>query len=174
MRVRITLGSPFMPAPGRIKKDTLLGMPIGTAANRLRKAIMFSMAKRLGEHFCHRCGTEIETAEALSIEHKDAWQSAADPVAAFFDIGNISFSHHSCNSGAASRPNKKYKTAKERWTAKNHSPRGKAAKQRWNIKRSQERLRRRSAVDSAASSYLAGREFKSPRRPHNTDGWPRG
>jgi hypothetical protein len=32
------------------EKENQLGVALGTAANRLRKSIMFSMAKRLNEH----------------------------------------------------------------------------------------------------------------------------
>jgi len=85
------------------KKSDLLGMPVGTAAHRLRKNIMFTMAQKLGEDLCFRCGCQIETVEEFSVEHKESWQNSADPIAAFFDLENISFSHHSCNSGAGVR-----------------------------------------------------------------------
>ena len=92
------------------KKDALLGMPMGTAAGRWRKAVMFDLVRRLGENICYRCGSEIASADVLSIEHKDAWERADDPVATFFSLENIGFSHLSCNIGAAFRPNKVYPT----------------------------------------------------------------
>jgi hypothetical protein len=39
----------------------------------------------------------------LEAEHDEAWQSADDPVAAFFDVSMISFSHHLCNIKQASQ-----------------------------------------------------------------------
>ena len=88
------------------KKKRLLGMPYGTAQHRLRKSIMFSLARRLDACWCYQCGGEIVSVEEFSVEHKKPWESVADPAAAFFDLDNIAFSHHSCNSGAASRPHK--------------------------------------------------------------------
>jgi hypothetical protein len=85
-------------------------MPAGTAFGRLRKALIFEFARRLDLLTCHRCDQPIETVGELSVEHKDAWERADDPVKAFFDLANISFSHLACNSGAASRPNKRFKS----------------------------------------------------------------
>lgn len=99
-------------------KAAALGMPIGTAANRLRKMVLFSLLVRLRENFCYRCGSEILSVADLSIEHKEAWLRAENPVDAFFDLDNIAFSHLSCNSAAASQPNKVYKTEKLRLRAK--------------------------------------------------------
>jgi hypothetical protein len=55
----------------------------------------------------------------LSIEHKEAWQGAADPKLAFFNPDNIAFSHLSCNISAGSRT----KTAAIN-TSKTHCPSG--------------------------------------------------
>lgn len=82
---------------GNKRKDEALGMPHGTAANKLRKMIMFSLLKKYGENFCFKCGGEIETVDALSIEHKEPWLSAEEPKQSFFDLGNIAFSHLDCN-----------------------------------------------------------------------------
>lgn len=71
----------------KIKAD-LLGMPYGTANNKLRKALLFDCAKRLNEDRCFRCGIKIETIEEFSIEHKNAWARQDDPIDAFFDLGN--------------------------------------------------------------------------------------
>ncbi len=87
-------------------KSEALGMSHGTAANRLRKNILFDLICRLGLNFCHQCGTEIESAPNLSIEHKTPWLRADKPIDAFFDLDNIAFSHLSCNAGAATRVNK--------------------------------------------------------------------
>lgn len=99
------------------KKSALLGMPIGTASARLLRAILFRLVSRLGENVCHRCGETISAVAELSIEHKDSWQYAADPVAAFFDLDNVSFSHKSCNYAAAHRPHKRFASAQEREAA---------------------------------------------------------
>ncbi len=77
------------------KKAEFLGMPLGTASGRLRKSIMFSMAVRLGEDNCFRCGKKIVDVNELSIEHKQPWEGVS--VDLFFDINNISFSHLVCN-----------------------------------------------------------------------------
>lgn len=87
---------------GNREKSALLGMPFGTASNRLRKAILFRLVQRLNEDKCFRCGKSIVSVDDLSIEHKESWQSAYDPVEAFFSLDNISFSHLSCNIAAGS------------------------------------------------------------------------
>lgn len=81
------------------RKARLLGAPGGTAANKLRKMILFHYVQCVGHDYCFRCNSRIETVDDLSIEHKTPWQSAPDPKAAFFDLENIAFSHLRCNSG---------------------------------------------------------------------------
>ena len=76
------------------------GVPVGTAANRLRKQVMFHLLKRLGENICYRCGKIIVSADDLSIDHKDSWIDNHD---SFWDLDNIAFSHFLCNSLAADR-----------------------------------------------------------------------
>lgn len=86
---------------GNATKPRLLGMPYATACNQLRKKILFSvLCGRVLSRDCFRCGQPIESVEELSVEHKVPWQSAADPVASFFDLDNIAFSHLRCNSWA--------------------------------------------------------------------------
>jgi hypothetical protein len=82
------------------RKDALLGMPHGTANNRLRKLLIFDLAGRCNLLTCYRCQKPIEDESHLSIEHKDAWQQAADPLAAFMSLDNVAFSHLSCNMAA--------------------------------------------------------------------------
>lgn len=77
-----------------------LGMPIGTAMARLKKMMMFQMAQKLGQDICYRCGKRIETVKEISVEHKKTWLHSEDPIKLFFDLDNIAFSHHSCNSHA--------------------------------------------------------------------------
>jgi hypothetical protein len=72
-----------------------LGMPPGTAANRLRKNILFSFMKRLKEDVCFKCGACIERVEDLSIEHKLPWENRSPEL--FWDLNNIAFSHLYCN-----------------------------------------------------------------------------
>jgi hypothetical protein len=83
------------------KKASQLGMPQGTASNRLRKNIIFMLLKMQNLNFCHQCGAEIESVDDLSIEHKIPWLDSEDLIKLFFDLDNIAFSHHSCNSAAA-------------------------------------------------------------------------
>lgn len=82
-------------------KAERLGMPIGTASNRLKKKILLQLLRRLEEDFCYRCSERIQTVEQLSIEHKEPWLSAHEPASSFFDLDNIAFSHLSCNCAAA-------------------------------------------------------------------------
>ncbi|VVB52082.1 Uncharacterised protein [uncultured archaeon] len=79
-----------------------LGMPRGTAANRLRKLVLFDVLKRHDENVCYRCELEIESADKLSIEHKEPWENV--DVSLFWDLSNVAFSHLSCNCAAARRP----------------------------------------------------------------------
>ncbi len=79
------------------KKNETLGMPYGTASNRLKKEILFSYIQRFGDNVCFRCGDEIETSDTLSIEHKLPWEGRDGGKELFFDLNNISFSHLRCN-----------------------------------------------------------------------------
>jgi hypothetical protein len=137
-------------------KQKLLGMPAGTAAGRLRKIIMFSLLYRLNENICYRCKEAIATVAELSIEHKDAWQGAADPVAAFFDLDNISFSHHACNVGAASRPTKIYESRGAQRAAgklKHNAKYGDRYNKRRRIARLQAKVARVAGVEPADLSF---------------------
>lgn len=102
-----------MSVNGNQKKDALLGEPHGTAANRLRKMLLFKYVVLAGHGNCHRCGRPIESVEKLSVEHKTAWQSAPDPRSVFFDIDDIAFSHLTCNVVAGVSWNKRYSTREE-------------------------------------------------------------
>ena len=79
----------------REKKAKQLGMPFGTACNRLRKELLFKLAKLCGLDTCGRCGERIEKADDLSIDHKIDWLDT-DPDL-FWDLDNIQFSHKTCN-----------------------------------------------------------------------------
>ena len=85
------------------EKSRALGMNFGTANQRLRKLIMWTLVCKTDQNVCFRCEQRIEDIDDLSIEHKEPWQSADDPKAAFFDLENVTFSHLKCNVGAANR-----------------------------------------------------------------------
>lgn len=89
--------------PHNRRKDEQLGMPTGTAFNRLRKRLMFELAVAANRHICFRCQEVIGSSEELSVEHKVPWQKSATPRETFFDMANIAFSHLACNVGAGSR-----------------------------------------------------------------------
>lgn len=72
-----------------------LGMPHGTANHKLRKNIMFKYVVLAGDNFCYKCGAEIELVDELSIEHKLPWEGRDTEL--FWDLGNIAFSHVTCN-----------------------------------------------------------------------------
>lgn len=102
-----------MPSAREEKRTKMLGMSSGCAQHRLRKSLMFSMAKKLNITKCFRCNKEIECEVDFSIDHKIGWESKENSVELFFDIENIAFSHLSCNIGAAEKKNKKYSSRAE-------------------------------------------------------------
>jgi len=96
------------------KMKQMLGMSQGTAANRLRKAIMFQLVQETNKDVCYQCEKKIETLSQFSIEHMEPWQKADDPKHAFFDLNNISFSHLSCNARAGEKgKNPNYKLGRQ-------------------------------------------------------------
>ena len=82
----------------KMVKD-FLGMDKGTASHRLKKIIMFELAKKAGMDRCHRCKLLINNVEEFSVEHIESW--LWKDVKLFWDIDNIAFSHLSCNSASA-------------------------------------------------------------------------
>lgn len=78
------------------RKQEQLGMPFGTACNRLRKSVMFYLVTRLGLDDCYRCGLKVEL-DNFSMEHKQPWLYAENPTELFFELDNIAFSHLKCN-----------------------------------------------------------------------------
>lgn len=97
------------------KKSAFLGIPFGTACNKLRKIVLFNILKKHGENLCKRCGKEIEFISELSLEHIKPWEGIS--VELFWDLNNIGFSHLHCNVRAASKPNKKYFTPEDKLIA---------------------------------------------------------
>lgn len=78
-----------------LRKSEQLGIPFGTACGRLRTSLMFQLVQQAKRDTCFKCGTAIESAEELSIEHKEPWLDN-DPDL-FWDLDNIAFSHRRCN-----------------------------------------------------------------------------
>lgn len=114
------------------KKALQLGMPTGTASNRLKKSLLLKLLKESNKNICYRCNKDILDEAELSIDHKEPWFNSENPVEKFFDLDNIAFSHLTCNISVASKPHKKYFTEEafkevknERgrvWRAKNYTP----------------------------------------------------
>ena len=77
------------------KKSEQLGMPFGTACNRLRLKLMYSLAHQAGMGNCFVCEEPIETPDDLSIEHKKPWLDKNPDL--FWDLDNVAFSHRRCN-----------------------------------------------------------------------------
>ena len=77
------------------RKSAFLGMPHGTASNRLRKMVLFDLLQRHGEDICFKCSEKIENLDELSIEHKQPWEGVS--VELFWSLDNIAFSHLRCN-----------------------------------------------------------------------------
>jgi len=73
----------------------LVGLGIGTASNRLRKAVMLKLLQKLDEDWCFRCGARIETPDDLSLDHIEPWLH--DDPEKFWNVENVAFSHYKCN-----------------------------------------------------------------------------
>ena len=97
------------------RKSEALGMKHGTAAGRLRKALLFKYAKLAGADICYRCDSKIETTNEFSIDHKIDWLNHEDPPETFFDLDNVVFSHQRCNIICAGGHNKKMSPPGKAW-----------------------------------------------------------
>lgn len=84
-------------------KKYQLGEDAGTAAHKLKKALLYHYVKLAGHHFCYQCGIEINNIEEFSVEHKIPWLDSTNPNELFYNLDNIAFSHLSCNVRAARR-----------------------------------------------------------------------
>ena len=84
---------------GNEKKTKQLGMHYSTAQHRLRKKILFMLVQRLKLDTCFQCKQLIVEIDDMSIDHKKPW--LGEDTRLFWDLGNIAFSHRSCNSAAA-------------------------------------------------------------------------
>lgn len=92
-------------------KAAQLGMNPSTAQQRLLKDILFKFVSE-SHSVCFHCGKEMSR-DDFTIEHKTPWLHSDNPVELFFDLNNISFSHHCCNTRAARR--NKSSSKSRRW-----------------------------------------------------------
>ncbi len=91
----------------------LLGMNHSTARQRYFKILMFHYVKLLKLDDCFQCGKPITNIKDFTVEHKISWYTSDNPVKFFFDMDNIAFSHHLCNStGSNKKMTKKGKQAR--------------------------------------------------------------
>jgi hypothetical protein len=80
-----------------MRNETLqLGMDYGTAQNRLKKMVFFSMLQAIEIDVCIRCGQKLTVGD-FSLDHKEQWLGNPD---LFWDLTNIGFSHNKCNQKA--------------------------------------------------------------------------
>lgn len=96
----------------RVKSEQL-GMSHSTANGQLRKMIMFDLVKKAGLDDCFQCKEKINDIGNFSIEHKTPWLHSENPRELFFDLDNIAFSHHDCNTANARKPERKRKCAEQ-------------------------------------------------------------
>lgn len=92
------------------KKRLQLGQDPSTAANKLKKMILFQLVQNTKCDRCYQCSEKIKTAEELSIEHIIPWLDSENPKELFFDISNIAFSHLKCNIAASRKIEAKHGT----------------------------------------------------------------
>ncbi len=88
-----------------MKKQNQLGMNPSTASGRLVKDVLYSLVVQTDQNNCYQCGLPMSR-DTFSIEHKEPWLDSEDPLGLYFDLNNISFSHHSCNVAAARKVRK--------------------------------------------------------------------
>ena len=121
------------------RKTLQLGMNPSTASNALKKSLMFSLAQKCEMDTCHQCGNLILTAKELSVEHKTPWLDSEDPVGLFFDLGNIAFSHLSCNVAAGRKTGPVYTETERKERARTH-------RLKWNKKVTSDGVTNRQAA----------------------------
>lgn len=80
------------------KRAAELGMPVGTAHARLKRALLFRYIEMAGENACFRCGSPM-TVDDYSIDHKEPW--IGGDLSLFWNLDNLAFSHAGCNARAA-------------------------------------------------------------------------
>lgn len=77
-------------------------LTVSSARSRLIKSIMFALLKESDQHYCYRCGEELEL-NSFTIEHVKPWAYQEDAWELYFDLSNIAFSHSKCNSAHTRR-----------------------------------------------------------------------
>lgn len=77
----------------------LLSMSPSAAERKLRKAIIYELARQLGKNRCLHCNLEISDPDDFAVVHVDDWTDGPS----FFDLGNVAFSHASCRAGRQDR-----------------------------------------------------------------------
>ena len=117
---------------GNQNKTELLGEQFSAAYHRLRKSLLYALADKTGMLDCYRCGSRIVSIDEFSIEHKVPWQSAQDPRAVFFDLGNIAFSHSRCNRPDRPGPRRTYSDS-ELLDLLRQAPRNGTAPNKWTF-----------------------------------------
>lgn len=108
------------------KKHNQLGMNPSTASHRLLKDLLFSFIK---DRPCSKCG-ELMVRENFSVEHIMPWLDSSNPIELYFDLTNISYSHLSCNIGAARKPWQKFFTKEDKSFSVNERAKA-SSKRRW-------------------------------------------
>jgi hypothetical protein len=71
-----------------------LGMPIGTAKNKLQRALIWKLLLRAGDNVCDHCEDWISRPEDLAITHVESWLD--DDPSLFWDYDNVAFMHPEC------------------------------------------------------------------------------
>jgi hypothetical protein len=93
-------------------------MSLSAATHKLRKLLLFEAMRELNKLNCFQCGETISSVDSFTVEHKVPWRLTENPMDVYFDLSNIAYSHHSCNSGAARKadthPGARKYTDKER------------------------------------------------------------
>lgn len=80
----------------KIMKEQL-GMDYGRASAKLKKMILFDLAKKVagGKVKCIRCRKEIKEIKDFTVDHIKPWLHNSSDL--FWDLNNIAFSHFTCN-----------------------------------------------------------------------------
>lgn len=109
-----------MSQASNLRKNETLGMPHGTAANKLRKNVLFRQLQKHNENVCVRCSKMIQSSDELSIEHIKPWEGISASL--FWDLDNVAFSHMKCNR-PHSNPGPKIPTPEgTAWCSKHQAP----------------------------------------------------
>lgn len=87
-----------MPSHYTQQKNNMLGDSYQKLTAQLRKAVLLHYITLAGHHVCSRCGIPITDPVQLSLDHVVPWMHESDALKLFTDIGNVRFSHTSCNS----------------------------------------------------------------------------